>query len=242
MIAVFIYHRQSARIQFLQKTMAAYFQKHRHTYRLTASSNYDDAMRHLSGPGKSDDLFFFDFTAFSDGIHLASRLREQNPRAFWVFMDGTPEHLYTAMLLQPSAYLPDSEACGAVLDTLQRLEKYTQMVQKSRYFTFKCEGEYLRVPFEDISYFESSAKKVTLQPSKGGRRYCFSAKLDDLAGQLPPYFLRCHQSYLVNMNMIQSLDTQNHVFLLCSKEEIFISRRSYRDAKERYQRFLEERR
>ena len=155
-------------------------------------------------------------------------------------MDGSPENLYKAMLLQPSAYLPDSADGHAVRTTLSRLERYHQMLQRDLFFSFKCEGEHQRIPYADISYFESSAKKVMLHSVRDGKRYCFAAKLDDLAQGLPSCFLRCHQSYLVNMHMIRSLDTPNHVFRLHSNEEILISRRSYQEAKERYQRFLEE--
>lgn len=240
MIRVFIYHNHPNRLQFLQKAVTAYFQEQKHTYCLTVCGKYDDAMRYLSGAGRNDDVFLIDFAKFATGIRLASCLREQVPRGLWVYMDGPAENLYKAMLLQPSAYIPDSGDGRAVLTTLQRVERYQQMLQKSYYFSFKCEGEYLRVPFDEISYFESSAKKVMLSLSKGGRRYCFAAKLDDLAEQLPSCFLRCHQSYLVNMNMIKCLDTKNHVILLHSNEEILISRRSYRETKEQYQRFLDD--
>lgn len=240
MIRIFIYHSQLNRMQFLQQIMVAYFQKQRHTYRLTVCGKQDEALRYLNGAGKNDDVFFFDFSDFSTGIRLAGYLREQNLQAAWVYMDGTAENLYSAMLLRPSAYIPDSGNSRAVFTGLQRLERYHQTLQKRYYFNFKCDGEYLRIPFEDILYFESSAKKVRLQPVKGEKHYFFAAKLDDIAGQLPDYFLRCHQSYLVNMHMIRRLDTQNHVFLLQSNEEILISRRIYREAKERYQRFLEE--
>lgn len=239
MIGVFIYHTLPNRLQFLHKAVTAYFQEQKHTYRLTACGRYDDAMRYLKGAGKNDDVFLFDFSEFAAGIRLAGCLREQVPRGLWVYMDGPAENLYKAMLLQPSAYIPDSGDGGAVLTTLQRVERYQQLLQKSCYFSFKCEGEHLRIPFDEISYFESSAKKVTLSLSKSCRRYCFAAKLDDLAGRLPEYFLRCHQSYLVNMNMIKCLDTKDHVIFLHSNEEILISRRSYRETKERYQRFLE---
>ncbi len=240
MIRVFIYHNQSGRLRFLQKTATAYFQKQRHTYRLTVCGKHSDALQYLNGEGKNDDIFFLDFSDFSTGIRLACCLREHSLQASWVYMDGTAENLYTAMLLQPSAYIPDSGNSGAVFTALQRLERYHQTLQKRYYFNFKCDGEYLRIPFEDILYFESSAKKVSLKPVKSEKHYFFAAKLDDIAGQLPDYFLRCHQSYLVNMHMIRRLDTQNHVFLLHSNEEILISRRNYREAKERYQRFLEE--
>ena len=99
------------------------------------------------------------------------------------------------MLLQPSAYLPDSADGHAVRTTLSRLERYHQMLQRDLFFSFKCEGEHQRIPYADISYFESSAKKVMLHSVRDGKRYCFAAKLDDLAQGLPSCFLRCHQSY-----------------------------------------------
>ena len=238
MIRVFLYHAQINRLQFLQKGIVAYFQRQKHTYRLTACGRYEDALAHLHGDGKHDDVFLLQCSDFPTGIRLASCLREQNPYGLWGYMDGTPENLYKSMLLQPSAYIPDSADGKMVLVTLHRLERYLQVLQKKLYFSFKCEGKYLRIPYEDITYFESRAKKVLLHTVKGDKHYCFAAKLDDLAKVLPPSFLRCHQSYLVNMNTIQSLDTQNHVFLLQSNEEILISRRNYQEAREAYQQFL----
>ncbi len=240
MIRIFVYHSQPNRMQFLQQIIVAYFQKQRHTYRLTACSKHDEALQYLRGAGKNDDIFFYDFSDFLTGTRLANCLRKHSFHASWVYMDGTAENLYSVMLLQPSAYIPDSGNSGIVFTTLQRLERYQQTLQKRYYFSFKCDGEYLRIPFEEICYFESSAKKVRLQPDKSDKNYYFAAKLDDISGQLPDYFLRCHQSYLVNMHMIRRLDTQNHVFLLHSNEEVLISRRNYREAKEEYQRFLEE--
>lgn len=138
-------------------------------------------------------------------------------------MDGSPENLYKAMLLQPSAYLPDSADGHAVRTTLSRLERYHQMLQRDLFFSFKCEGEHQRIPYADISYFESSAKKVMLHSVRDGKRYCFAAKLDDLAQGLPSCFLRCHQSYLVNMHMIRSLDTPNHDLSSASIFEDYLS-------------------
>ena len=96
----------------------------------------------------------------------------------------------------------------------------------------------MRIPYDEISDFESNAKKVTLRKEDGGETYYFTAKLDDIEQELPSFFLRCHQSYLVNMHKIRSLDTKERTFLLFSGEEILISRRMYTEAKERYQNFL----
>lgn len=240
MIRVFIYHSSSERLQYLQKITSTYFQKKRHTYHLTCCCKYSDAASYLSGPGKKDDIFFFDFSDFSQAFRLTCSLREQNFRAVWVYTDGTPENLYRTLLIQPSAYIENSGIEKTVLAVLDQLEQYHQFVQKKHYFCFKFEGEYLRIPFEEISFFESNAKKVTLYQAKSDKRYYFAAKLDDISSQVSSDFLRCHQSYLVNMHMIRRLDTQNHVFRLYSNEEILISRRNYKEAKERYEQFLAE--
>ncbi len=241
MIRVFIYHNQMDRLNFLHKTMTKYFQEKRCAFRLVSSGRYSEALRYVKDEGGNMDLFFIDFMDYKQGIRLASCLREKNNNAFWVYVDGGAEHLYQAMLLQPSAYIPEDMSSQELLMTLQRLEQYYQMIQQSNYFHFKCEGEYVRIPFEEISCFESSAKKVMLKLVKEDKRYYFTAKLDDIEKQLPDYFLRCHQSYLVNMHMIQSMDMQNHVFFLYSNEEILISRRNYKESKERYRQFMEER-
>ena len=70
------------------------------------------------------------------------------------------------------------------------------------------------------------------------KRYYFAAKLDHIAEQLSSDFIRCHQSYLVNMHMIRQFDSKNHTFWLQSNEEIPISRRAYKETKECYEMFL----
>ncbi|MDE6925907.1 MAG: LytTR family transcriptional regulator DNA-binding domain-containing protein [Acetatifactor sp.] len=188
--------------------------------------------------GKKDDIFFFDFSDFSGAILLASHLREQNLMASWVYMEGTSENLYRALYAQPSAYVGDAVNEKEVLTTLRQLVQRSLQMQKKYYFCFKLEGEYLRIPFEEISYFESNAKKVTLHQVKSDKCYFFTAKLDDISKQLSSDFIRCHQSYLVNMQEIRCLDIKNHLFRLRSNEEIMISRRSYKETKEKYEQFL----
>lgn len=104
MIRVFIYHTQPNRLRFLQRAVTAYFQDQKHTYRLTVCSKYDDAMRYLNDEGKDDDAFFFDFTDFSAGTRLANYLRKQSSHGLWIYMDGSEENLYKAMLLTLCLY------------------------------------------------------------------------------------------------------------------------------------------
>ena len=58
---------------------------------------------------------------------------------------------------------------------------------------------------------------------------------------MPDIFLRCHQSYLVNMEEIRSLDVNEHLFILKNNEDVLISRRQYLAAKEQYETYKKER-
>jgi len=240
MIRVLVYHRDAERLELLCRIVQAYFQKVRHPYQLTGYRNPEAVKEYLNGPGKKDDILLLDCSQLAETDEVIKQLRSSNERASWVYMDGGLDGLLRSLILRPSAYLADSSDTEAVAAVLQRLVQYHQTLQKKYDFTFKYGGEYIRIPYEDISYFESSAKKVTLHLDKKPHTYDFSAKLDDIEAQMPTHFLRCHQSYLVNMRHIRRLDTQNHVFLLANNEEVLISRRNYTYAKEQYQQFLSE--
>jgi len=224
----------------LCRIVRAYFQKVRHPYQLNGYRNPEAVKEYLKGSGKKDDILLLDCSQLAETDEVIKQLRSSTELASWVYMDGELDGLLRSLILRPSAYLADSFDTKAVAAVLQRLVQYHQTLQKKYNFTFKCEGEYIRISYEEISYFESSAKKVTLHLNKQARTYDFSAKLDGIAAQLPGQFLRCHQSYLVNLQHIRRLDAQNHVFILNSNEEILISRRNYTYAKERYQQFLQE--
>ena len=70
-------------------------------------------------------------------------------------------------------------------------------------FIFKSEGASHRVPFRDILFFEACNKKVVLHTT--GQEIGYYDSIDNLVGVLPPYFTRCHRSFLVNVNKIEEL-------------------------------------
>ena len=57
----------------------------------------------------------------------------------------------------------------------------------------------------------------------------FSGTLSQLEEALPPEFIRCHKSFIVNQRHILSVDRTNAVILLDNRMELPISR-SYRKA------------
>lgn len=173
MIRVFIFHGNLERMQYLHQIVTAYFQREQHTYHLVSCCNYNEALSYVRDSGKQDDIFFFDFSDFRSAFSLAGCLREHNPQASWVYTDGPADGLYRALIMRPSAYVGHTDDGKSVIAALRRLEQYHQLIHRKYYFCFKCDGEYLKIPFGEINYFESNAKKVMLCMTGSGKRYYF---------------------------------------------------------------------
>ena len=239
MIRIMVYNSDLENAQLLCKVISTYFQKVRHSYRITAYTKMEDVIKHIRSSAVKDDVAFFDCRDLSNAARLIRQFREYNNVASWVHIGPDLEDLCKILLMRPSAYLADLSDVRRILSVMQQLDVYHQEIQRKTDFSFKCDGDIVCVPYSQISYFESSAKKVSLHVSNSNRTYHFTAKLDDIEQMVPGFFLRCHQSYLVNLKMIRNLDSKNHVFILHSAEEVFISRRSYVAAKEAYENYLQ---
>lgn len=83
------------------------------------------------------------------------------------------------------------------------------------------------VPFASILFFEAREKKLVLRMAD--RELMFSGTLSQLEVELPPQFIRCHKSFLVNRSHILSVDRTASVIVLDERIELPISR-SYKKA------------
>jgi len=70
-------------------------------------------------------------------------------------------------------------------------------------FIFKSEGASYRRPFRDILFFEASNKKVVLHTA--GQEIGYYDSINNLEAILPPYFVRCHRSFIANSRNIQAM-------------------------------------
>ena len=238
---IYIYHGNPERKKLLEGYIKAYYKKVNRMQNIESSSQPEEATAWIRKNGKQVDILFLDCTDQTVAVNLASQVRNDNQRVSWVYVDGNIDGLCEALLWRPSAYLENSADAKQIVTVIHRLDRYHRMLQKKNDFSFKFEGEYKRIPFRNISYFESSAKKVTLHLRDRSRTYYFTAKLEEIQKMLPDSFLRCHQSYLVNLDDVRSLDIKEKIFVMSNNDEVLISRRQYTASKERYEQFLKER-
>lgn len=101
-------------------------------------------------------------------------------------------------------------------------------------FTF-VEGEATLLA-EEIFYIETSRHKNIFHTAD--RTYSIYRKMDEIEAAMEGMdFLRCHQSFLVNMRYIQKISS--YVMTLTTGQELSVPKARYREVKRRYAAYLE---
>ncbi len=230
-ISMYINSRDSA--QILRETILTYLRANKSVSTLSTYCKPDGIRKCIEED--DTDIYIIDFSEAQTGKNLMEQIRRKTliPAIIMVNIDCKTMKKY--LFLRPSALIEDVKNTQELLQAISDLK--SEAISANRYFSFKCDGEMMRISYDNIEYFESNARKVTLYTFDRTVTYYFSAKLDDIARILPDNFLRCHQSYIVNMKHISKFDRTNRTFCMLSKDEVFVSRRMYTEASARYEKY-----
>ncbi|MCL2151801.1 MAG: LytTR family transcriptional regulator DNA-binding domain-containing protein [Oscillospiraceae bacterium] len=105
----------------------------------------------------------------------------------------------SGVLFRPVQSVHLRDMLGEIAEEMDRLAR----TETDDAFIFKSDGASRRIPFRDILFFEACNKKVVLHTT--GQEIGYYDSIDNLASVLPPNFVRCHRSFLVNVRKIEEL-------------------------------------
>lgn len=80
--------------------------------------------------------------------------------------------------------------------------RYVMNKISNDYFSYKYQGTLFRIPFKDIICFESMNHYIDIFTIN--EMIHIKALLKEIQPQCPLYFVRCHRSYIVNVNYIRA--------------------------------------
>lgn len=166
-------------------------------------------------------------------LRLAGAVRRRNLIASFIFVAAERPEIDSLLKYRPSACVvgAEGELSAAVLACC------AEQVRFRPYFMVRNKDMLLRINYDDILYFESHLRVVVMHAKR--QTVEFYAKLDDVLQRLPPVFLRCHQSYIVNMDQIRQLDKANRRCVMITGEGIEISKSRYAEIAGRYEAYVD---
>lgn len=172
------------------------------------------------------DIVFLDiFFPGHNGMDVAKEIRGHNGKCLIVFLTVSSDYAVQGYGVHAANYLVKPIAPDALevvmKDCLERIRK-----SENQFMVLKNGPELLQVNVDDVVYFESRGRHVSVYGDKG-EMFARFGKLSDMAPSLPPVFIRIHQSYVVNITRIISM--KNYHMHLDTGKSLPISR-PYRKA------------
>lgn len=182
------------------------------------------------------DLYLLDIyiDAVMNGIELAGRLRAKEEEAVICFVSTSDAFYREAYDLYAVQYLIKPVQEDSLKKLLDKVSK-SFVRKKEQSFRFKWRGQAGVIPYGNILFISSREHTISIQ-CKDGRVWEYKGKLNEVAQQVgEDVFLRCHQSFLVNMYQVDNLS--GNELVVCG-HRVPISRRYYTEVKSRYQEIL----
>ncbi len=165
------------------------------------------------------DILFLDIEMKGlNGMETAHRLRERCRRTVIIFVTAYPDYVFQGYEVHAFHYILKPYREEKIREVLRLALEETERLE-DRYFLIEQKSRSLKIPLKDIVYFRSDRKKVSAVTN--GRTYEFYGKLADIESELPEYFIRIHNRYLVNLRHVTDLDASS---CICGGEELPVSR------------------
>lgn len=190
----------------------------------------------VEAPGETDILLMDIELGEENGIQRTRQILDRWPRIKVIFLTGHIEYCEEIFQTRPSGFLVKPlkpERLRFALDKAageleQGGDRYLVVADRDRHT--------VRIPLEQIRYLKSEGRLVQVQTEE--RLVESYRRLGELEPELPEQFIRCHQSYLVNLAYVSRLGTDG--LHLVSGEKLPVSRSRAKETRERLMRFAGE--
>lgn len=153
------------------------------------------------------------------GLNLAEYIRKNHIDVDIIFITISSEHVFDGYTYQAFTYLLKPLEYPRIKEEVKRYMALKDETQDCLHININGRSE--KVLLNQVFYITAEGRKVVFHKRDG--ELSAYAKLNDLEETLSEFgFLRCHQSYLVNIKFIQS---HARMSLTVAENEIPISRR-----------------
>lgn len=149
----------------------------------------------LKHPGEIDLLFLDVEMPGVNGMETAERIREFDKNMMLVFVTGYADYVFDGYRVGALDYVIKPAGRERLYEIMKRVREQIFSGAEKNFVFQNTDGTY-RFSYEEILYFYSERRQVTIVTERG--HFTFYGKLNQVEGQTGEDFVRIHQRYLVN--------------------------------------------
>lgn len=165
------------------------------------SDNIDDTLTYIDS-NKVDVLMLdINLKAGKSGLELAEAVRKKNKDVYLIFTTGHLEYAMVAYKFKTFDYLAKPITYDRLEDTVKRLFEDINGLPKKY---IKIDNKNTIIDESQVYFIKRDGMKLIFHTSsRDYDAYSSFAKLED---KLPENFVRCHKSFVVNLDNVKNMD------------------------------------
>lgn len=154
---------------------------------------------------KIDVIFINTIIGNQNGIEIIKEILKDRIDIKVVFFSDKHDSITDIFQTDPLYFLKVPFEKKYVREAVNKLEKTLSIEGKNtiNFVSGRGGSRLISIKIKQIIYIESEKRKVHIYTESG--KYSFYSKLSDIENLLNQDFVRCHQSYIVNVNKIEKL-------------------------------------
>lgn len=197
----------------------------------TFESGYD-LIEYIDSDISNPDIIFMDIDLKEHlGIDVAKKIQQKFNNIKIIFITGYASYVEDIFEVE-TLYYPAKPINEEKLK--KALNKAMEVIKVNKEEILNIKTEVVSINLNDVNYIESHLRTVIMHCGKIKRT--IYKKLNEIENILPEKFIRCHQSYIVNMEKVNILTTNK--FILKSGDKVPVSQSRYKDTKEKFLNYL----
>lgn len=241
MIEVFICEDEVNQRSELVKHVENYIMMENFDMELALSTgDPEELLSYVQFGGEGMGLYFLDVDLKHprlDGLELAQKIREYDPRGFIVFITTHAELSYLTFTYKVEAmdYIIKDDfdkVRNRIFDCMRSVEERVGRERKEvgKFFTMKTDEKVIHELYDDIlflSTLKTKARRIILHGQD--RQIEFYGTLKSLEDSFDERFYKTHRAFIVNTDKIESVNYVNGIITMVNQEECLLSTRSSKD-------------
>ncbi len=151
------------------------------------------------------DIIFLDIEMSGiNGVETAKNIRHNQKKSIIIFVTSYPDFVFQGYEVKALNYILKpykNEKINQVLESALEEINSTNDI----FYTIQLKSGSHKINLTNTVYFTSDKRKVCAVTTSD--KIEFYSKLDELEQELPNFFIRIHQRYLVNINYVSSVES-----------------------------------